>query len=59
MIWYDVKTKDPAAPGANEDGGYPSISHRWCPNCLTERALRYEDKVGRCEVCYEPILMQA
>jgi hypothetical protein len=59
MIWWDIKTKKPIAPGSCEGGGNPSISHRWCPSCLTERALRYEDGMGRCEVCYEPILMQA
>jgi len=33
MIWYDVVTKDPVAPGSCEDSGIPSIEGYDCVNC--------------------------
>jgi hypothetical protein len=57
MIWYDTTTLEPVAPGACEDGGPPSIIARWCPECKTERFLKYEEQCGICEVCRHPLLV--
>lgn len=33
MIWYDVQTKAPVAPGSCEDAGVPSIEGYDCIKC--------------------------
>ena len=59
MIWYDIKTLEPVAPGQCEDGGIPSIQARWCQNCKTERRLKYRrSTIGCCEVCQEELLVR-
>lgn len=62
MIWYDVATKAPVAPGACEDGGLPSIGPYQCPKCKNTdevaytRSLRYV--FGFCINCGEPLIVQ-
>lgn len=58
MIWRSAQTFEPVAPGSGEDGGPPSVEHRWCPNCKTERHLVYDGKAGcYCEECQFLILI--
>lgn len=59
MIWYDIKTLEPVAPGQCEDGGTPSIDFYWCTKCKTERRLGYLTyTIGCCEVCKEELLVR-
>lgn len=63
MIWYDVATGEPVAPGSCEDAGLPSLNLYKCHVCNLKRELRfdtycgaYETKIGRCKTCWTLLL---
>lgn len=48
MIWYDIVTKTPVAPGACEDSGAPSIVAYYCVGCSNDVEPSWE--LGEVEV---------
>ena len=56
MIWYDVETKEPVAPGAGEDAGPPSIEGYHCPSCSEFKRLDFFEESIEVDHKEEPVL---
>lgn len=59
MIWFDIATKEPVAPGSCEDGGFPSITFYDCDVCERVRPLAYDQQFKTfavCAVCHTPLI---
>lgn len=56
MIWYDVVTKQPVAPGGCEDAGVPSIDGYTCQKCSNHVEPVWETNEVRVDTQLKPIM---
>lgn len=56
MIWYDVLSGAPIAPGSGEDGDPPSMEVYFCYHCAQARFLKADDDLMVCATCGTALL---